>query len=259
MAPTATTHHRADLAPNRKAITVHLVTETTSKPTVALHNVTIQFESTPLLSGVSVGANPGEVVGIQGPNGSGKTSLLRIIANIASPAGGSRIGPQSCAYVPSTIDPLPLRASDWLRHFPRGQRRDPRPVLQELNFDSDLSKKLPELSFGNLRKLLLVEAFTSGEPLLVIDELTAGLDRRGSAAASGVLNRLARTGTTVVISDQENRPLPTNARALEINGQSLIEVANRSFDEQVEITLRGPRSKIAELTQSAGTFGFRPS
>lgn len=229
--------------------------------TVTLRDVTIAFGDQEVLRAASLAVAAGDVIGIHGANGSGKTSLLRVFANAAVPAVGSRSGPSTCAYVPPTIDPLPLRCGDWLGLFPRARRDDPQPVLRELGFDSDLSKRLGDLSFGNLRKLLLTEALTSGEPLIVIDEFAAGLDRHGTAAAHVIVARLAAMGVTIVLADQQDRAFPLGTRMFEIADQTIapVGVVTDCADQQVEITVRGPESQLNALIDSARSHGFEPS
>lgn len=230
-----------------------------------LREVTIDFGQGPLLEAASLETEAGgTLLGIQGTNGSGKTSLLRVVANVGTPAAGERVGPTTCAYVPPTIDPLAMRSGDWLRLFPRANRHDPLPLLQALHFDSDLSKRLRDLSFGNLRKLLLAEALTSGEELIVIDEFTAGLDRRGAVVARSAVTQLADAGTTIVLADQQDRDFPPGTSVYTISDRSLVPAVTTSTasttaiaeDPQVDVRLRGPRAELPKLAEIASSHGF---
>jgi len=129
--------------------------------------------------------------------------------------------------------------------------------LQRLGFDSDLSKRLADLSFGNLRKLLLAEALTSGEPLIVIDEFAAGLDDHGTTAVHAMVNALARNGTAIVLAEQQGRPFPTNTQLFAIQDHRL--VPTTVPDQATDVLLRGPRSRAAELVTVAADLGFSPA
>ena len=125
---------------------------------LALDAVTVRLGGRAVLHDVDLAVGPGEVVGVTGPNGSGKTTLLRVAANVLRPAGGRRVGRPALAYVPAAVDPPLLRARAWLAGVRRVRRVDPSTVLERLAFDGELERPCRELSFGNLRKLLLADA-----------------------------------------------------------------------------------------------------
>src|SRR4051812_19254556 len=87
---------------------------------LAARDLTIGRGRRIVLTGVSLALRPGEVVHVAGENGSGKTSLLRVLAGVARARGGEleRSGP--CAYVPERVQLAPaLRPAEWLRAMHR--------------------------------------------------------------------------------------------------------------------------------------------
>src|ERR1051325_8343546 len=89
-----------------------------SLPLVSLENVSLGYDSAPVLNAVNLAIYPGSLIGFAGPNGSGKTTLFRTILGLLAPLGGtlSRSCPLSnFGYVPQSaaLDPqFPLSASE---------------------------------------------------------------------------------------------------------------------------------------------------
>jgi hypothetical protein len=126
--------------------------------------------------------------------------------------------------------------------------------MAALGFDGDLASPCRALSFGNARKLLLAEAFSSGERLIVVDEASAGLDDTGVAGLRRLVEQVVEAGAAVVIADQQSRPLPCATRVFRVS-QMMLE--QDFIDETtVDLTLRGPVVAKHQLLESAGKLGF---
>jgi len=227
---------------------------------VRLDEVSVRFGRTVALHPLSLDIGRGEFRFLTGKNGSGKTTLLRVLSGVRKPSGGSRSGPARSAYVPAAAGPPPLAVSTWLRKMPSPHREDPSEalsLLDELGFDGNLSRSCRSLSFGNLRKLLLAEALTSGESLIVIDEATAGLDPVGTERLVDIVHRKVESGTTVVVADQLNR------HALRVGPVLVLQrgrCVRNAAEADVETTVRlvGPSDRSQQLIDLAKTVGFRP-
>lgn len=227
-----------------------------SSAVVVLRDVVVRFGRTVVLDGVSLSLGSGEIVGVRGSNGAGKTTLLRLLVNAYRPHAGARVGPRRSAYVPATIEPPALAAGVWLERMPRTSRSDPIVALDLLGFDGDLGSPCRALSFGNLRKLLLAEAFSAGEQLVVVDEVSAGLDDAGLAGVRTLIERAVASSTTVVLADQESRPFPPGTPVVRIARGSLIAEASDPVVDTV--TLRGPLASRRDLLDRAAEFGYAP-
>lgn len=223
---------------------------------VSLDKVSVRFGRLGVLDAVSAVFSGGQVVAVRGENGAGKTTLLRVLVNVFQPNSGRRTGPRRSAYVPAGIEPPSLAAMVWLAGIPRKNRTDPAKALRVLGFDGELRAPCRSLSFGNLRKLLLAEAFTSGEELVVVDEASLGLDDHGLDGLRQLVDQARRSGQAVVLADQQSRPIPWSDRTIEISGGAL---AEGSPDSTVtEVTLRGPRHRARELLAVAADLDFLP-
>jgi ABC-type Mn2+/Zn2+ transport system ATPase subunit len=224
--------------------------------TVVLSDVVVRFGRTVVLDRVSLSLGPGDLVGIRGSNGAGKTTLLRLLVNAYRPTAGTRRGPRRSAYVPAVIEPPALAAGVWLTRVPRPQRSDAGGALDALDFDGDLGAPCRELSFGNLRKLMLAEAFSSGEQLVVVDEVSAGLDDAGLAGVRTLVDRARSSARTVVLADQQSRPFPAGTSVIRVAGGVLHPESDDA--ETGSVILRGPVAARPELLERANELGFAP-
>jgi ABC-type multidrug transport system ATPase subunit len=159
-----------------------------------------------VLQDVGVALDPGALVHLTGANGSGKTSLLRVLAGLAAPAGGTLHRPVGCAFVPERVVLAPaLRPREWLGAM-RALRglapRDPAPSLTAAGLDpAVLDGPAARLSKGMLQRVALIEALDAGCPLLLLDEPFAGLDGDGRAWLARELAERAAEGAAVLLTD----------------------------------------------------------
>ncbi len=218
--------------------------------------VTVRLGGRPILRELDLAISCGEVVGITGPNGAGKTTLLRVAANLVRAAGGRRIGRPVLAYVPAAVDPPLLKAGAWLDGVRRHRRVPARSVLEQLAFDGDLGRPCRELSFGNLRKLLLADAFSSLAELVVVDEASGGLDSRGASALVELMTETRARGAAVLFAEQQTQGLVGADRVATLR-EGRLYVDTVADSEEVTVSLRGPASELGELTKRASVLGYR--
>jgi ABC-type multidrug transport system ATPase subunit len=159
-----------------------------------------------ILSGVELSVGAGSVVQLAGANGSGKTSLLRVLAGIAAPRRGRVQRGGACAFVPEKVALAPaLEAGQWLRAMRSLRRLEPADWdahAADSGFAPDvLGQASATLSKGTLQRVALLEAVHSGAQVLLLDEPFAGLDADGRGWLTGRLDAHLRAGGAVVATD----------------------------------------------------------
>jgi ABC-2 type transport system ATP-binding protein len=158
---------------------------------------------------------PGEIVGLLGPNGSGKTTALRLLLGFLQPtAGHAWIAGHDCwhdgiaarrvvAYLPGELRLYENMTGRQLVRFLgelRGQR--PNAAVDELarRLEIDLDRPIAELSSGMKRKVALLAVLAPRTPLLILDEPTNTLDPTMRDKLLGLLRRARAEGQAVLFS-----------------------------------------------------------
>ncbi|MEU8462235.1 ATP-binding cassette domain-containing protein [Streptomyces sp. NPDC029003] len=165
-----------------------------------------------VLRGVGLELPAGALVRIEGGNGGGKSTLLRILAGIDLPTEGRVVGrPPRTAYVPERFPAaLPLTAGAYLTHLGRVQglpgARAARRAAEELErFGAAAYARTPmaELSKGTAQKVAVAQALLARPGLLVLDEAWTGLDGPARAELDRAVTERTAAGGTVVFVDHD--------------------------------------------------------
>ncbi len=192
---------------------------------VQVKDLSVRYNARTVLSRVSLHVDPGEIVTIVGPNGSGKTSLLRAIIGAVRPAQGRVIrGDQiKIGYVPQKLHidrTLPITVLRFLK-LPGGfSQTDIDQALRQAGVPDLAKTQLSQLSSGQFQRVLLARALISNPDLLLLDEATQGLDQRGSAAFYQQIEAVRQnTGCAVLmISHELHVVMSASDRVICLNG-----------------------------------------
>jgi ABC-2 type transport system ATP-binding protein len=183
--------------------------------TISFHKLTKRYGSVLAVDDLSFDALPGRVTGLLGPNGSGKTTTLRILLGLAAPTSGTatiagrpyRRLPDRLRRVGAALDSNTFHpgrsAAQHLRIITTAADLPPRRVDEVLDLAglSDVAgRKVGGFSLGMRQRLSLAGALLGNPRVLVLDEPLNGLDPDGIAWIRGLLRSLAAGDRTVLIS-----------------------------------------------------------
>ncbi|MDQ0893828.1 ABC transporter ATP-binding protein [Agromyces ramosus] len=188
---------------------------------IETHGLTKRFRSQLAVDGLDLAVPRGAVFGFLGPNGSGKTTTIRMLLGlVAATAGDARLlgaemprhvdtvlprvgalveGPAFSPYLSGTANLRRFDAAD--RHAPRGSRATRvADALERVGLSHAAEKKVHAYSLGMKQRLGLANALLMRRELLVLDEPTNGLDPQGTREVRSLIRSLADDGTTVFVS-----------------------------------------------------------
>jgi zinc transport system ATP-binding protein len=176
--------------------------------TLQLENVSFAYgRGAPVLRDVDLEVEQGEFVAIAGPNGGGKTTLLRLVLGLEQPtAGRVRLFARRVGYLPQRAQagvdaPITVRELVSAGRAPRTRLvgplgRDDRAAVREaidrVGLGAQADRRLAALSGGQQQRAFIAKALAAEPDLLVLDEPTAGVDAEAQEAVAGLLDHLRR-------------------------------------------------------------------
>ena len=188
---------------------------------ISIRDLTVRFDGTTALDGVTLDVAPGTVLGVLGPNGAGKTTLIRVLATQTRPTSGTaavagydvveqrrevqrRIGVtgQYAALDDDLTVAENLRLVADLAGMDRRAAADSGAALASLLDLPDERSRLGQLSGGTRRRVDLAVGLLTEPDVVILDEPTTGLDPRSREQLWNVVADLAGAGVTVVLTTQ---------------------------------------------------------
>jgi ABC-2 type transport system ATP-binding protein len=186
-------------------------------------NIEFGYNKQRLFTNLSLSVEPGQIVGLLGLNGAGKTSLLKLIAGALYPQSGDitlygkstlQRNPEVLAdiyFVPEDPWGPALTPESWLNRygvFRPNLNRDLFFTLLE-EFKVDRTKLISRMSYGQRKKCALAQAMASGSRLILLDEPTNGLDIPSKAQFRRSLSLVDLQDRMFIISTHQARDLET--------------------------------------------------
>lgn len=215
-----------------------------------LRSIEKRFGRLAVLRRVELAVTRGEVVGLLGANGAGKTTMLNIVAGLLPPTAGQRVyfgevhddvGPllrSRITLVTHTAQVYPrLSARENMRLFADLRRAvgasaaDVDPLLERLGLSHAMDRMAGTFSRGMLQRLALARALLGSPELLLLDEPFTALDRPGRALLTQVLREEADDGTAILLSSHDvDAVLSVTDRVVMLEGGAIAGTAVRDRD-----------------------------
>jgi ABC-type Mn2+/Zn2+ transport system ATPase subunit len=171
----------------------------------------------PAVAAVSFALEAGERLALLGPNGGGKTTIMRAVLGELRPQAGTLRVDASCGSVPQTersrLD-YPVSALEvaimgslsrlpWWRRPGRADREAARQALERVGLGSLAEETFGELSGGQRQRVLIARALVQDARVLLLDEPFTGLDRPAAERLEALIAALAAEGHGVVIATHD--------------------------------------------------------
>lgn len=178
------------------------------------HHLRVGFNSTKILfDAVNLSLRAGELVCFMGPNGIGKSTLIRTLAGLQEPLSGSVSGgdekkvavvlTDKIAASHMTVNELIAYGRypyvDWNITLTQDDLRIINQSIDTVHVRHLLDKKLYELSDGQMQMVMIARALTQATPVILMDEPTAHLDLNNRVEIMNLLRKLARNGGKAIL------------------------------------------------------------
>jgi zinc transport system ATP-binding protein len=169
------------------------------KNLIDIQNLTVSFDSKVVLKGANLTINENDFIGVIGPNGGGKTTLLKAILGLVQPVSGEIIFSEEMKNRGSDIGYLPqvnkfdnrfpisvfdvilsglARQKSWFRGFIQKDKVKADKIVHELGIEKIAYKSIGELSGGQMQRTFLGRALISDPKLLILDEPDTYVDNQ---------------------------------------------------------------------------------
>jgi len=190
---------------------------------ICIENLTVKYRETPAITGVSLNVEAGDYLGIIGPNGGGKTTLLKAIIGLVSYTSGKIMvyGKKPgnhrglISYVPqiTTLDKrFPITVNEVVltgmlnptfipfNKYSQSDKKKADELLNMVGIYKLKDRMISELSGGEFQKMLIARALAVNPKLLLLDEPTASVDANAREQIFSLLNELNKDMTIVLVT-----------------------------------------------------------
>ena len=240
------------------------VLETMPDPLLLTTGLTKDYGSDRALDGFSLAVHPGEVVGLLGPNGSGKTTALRLILGfMRATSGTAKVAGFDCwhdsvevrkrvSYLPGELRLYEGMTGRRIVQFLgslRGETDFSTADALARQLDIDLDRPLTQMSSGMKRKVALIAVLTPKVPLVILDEPTNTLDPTMRDELLAQLSKAKAAGKTVLFSSHVLQEVES------VCDRVIILKKGKLVHEENILELRTGRQITATLFGTAPTHG----
>lgn len=200
---------------------------------IKIEQLSFSFDNASVLKGVNLAIEQGEFVGIMGPNGGGKTTLLRLIMGFLEPDEGCIQVEGKIGYVPQvqkTDREFPIRVGELILlgalskvsvfgTFSASIKQAANALMERLGLIKHRNKMFGSLSGGLAQRALLARALLSDPDILLLDEPTANIDPVSTKVIFEILEELRGKKTILIVTHDLNTIIERVGRVVCVQGK----------------------------------------
>lgn len=187
-------------------------------PVLKTNKLTKYFGKARGIIDIDIAIEQGEIFGFIGPNGAGKSTAIRTLLGLVHATSGSatifgkdivKFGPEinkNIGYLPSEVFYYDdMKAMDLLRYSGSFYTKDKKKIEKRIHelatsLDLDVTKKIDDLSYGNRKKVGIIQSILHEPKLIILDEPTGGLDPLVQQTFFALLREENKKGATILFS-----------------------------------------------------------
>ncbi|WP_020530784.1 metal ABC transporter ATP-binding protein [Flexithrix dorotheae] len=199
-------------------------------PVLELHNLTVTYENKPAVWNVDYTIPEGNLIGIVGPNGSGKTTMLKAVMGLEKPSSGYvKVFGNDLDKVRDKVAYVPQRGSvDWdfptsvydavlmgrytkQNLFKRTSKRDreiTNDCIKKVQLENFSKRQISQLSGGQQQRVFIARALAQEAELYLLDEPFAGVDAATENAIISLLQEMKAEGKTIMVVHHDLQTAP---------------------------------------------------
>jgi zinc transport system ATP-binding protein len=192
------------------------------KTVITFENVSFSYQKKEVLKNISFNVDAGEFIGLFGPNGGGKTTLLKLIMGFLKPASGKikvfgkdpQLFKSKIAYVPQALNfdrQFPISVLElvlsgrlsrlpWYGRFHPGDYDAANKILEQVGLSKFKNHSFGTLSGGQAQRALIARALVAEPKLLLLDEPTASVDSNAEREIYSILEGLKGKITILMVT-----------------------------------------------------------
>lgn len=182
---------------------------------IKLNDLTKSYGKHRGIEHINLTIEEGEIFGFIGPNGAGKSTTIRTILGLIHPTSGNAeifgkdcikyrdVNAKDIGYLPSEVFYYDhMKVKDLLAYSASFYKKDCKQKMQDLCeiLELDTSRKIEDLSFGNRKKVGIVQGLMHSPKLIILDEPTSGLDPLMQSKFFDLINEENKKGATIFFS-----------------------------------------------------------
>jgi zinc transport system ATP-binding protein len=236
-------------------------------PVIEVRDLWFSFNGQPVLKEVNLTINPGCFLAVIGPNGGGKTTLLKLMLGLLEPDRGTisvlgnnpKEAAQRIGYVPQGIgvnNTFPISVFDvalmgrmrggggWWR-FSKKDRMVAQKALERMEMWEYSTHRMEELSGGQRQRVFMARALVAEPEILLLDEPTASVDTKGQTDLYEFLKKLNESITIIVVSHDLSIVSSYVKSVACVNQQLIFHDAAEVTGEMIEMAYHCPVELIA--------------
>jgi len=207
---------------------------------VSFKDVCFSYGEAPVLRGVSFEVMPSEFIGIIGPNGGGKTTILRLAMGFLEPQtgkiklfdGSPKDNRHNVAYVPQSLrfdKQFPISVMElvlsgllsrlpWYGMYSKKDKQEAAMALERMGIEEYSERAIGTLSGGQIQRALIARALVSQPKLLLLDEPTANVDAKAEADIYRILKELSKDISIMMVTHDLKTSIDQVDRVLCVQG-----------------------------------------
>ncbi len=193
---------------------------------IEVKELSFSYNSQIVLNNISFTVAKGDYLGIIGPNGGGKTTLVKVLLGLLHPKKGTVIVRGTCGYVPQKaaqeISGLPATVREIIESGEKKNEERIKEVMNITDVEDYQNKLISELSGGERQKVFIARALVKNPDILFLDEPSTGVDVASQGKFYSFLKELNKKGITIIFVSHDINVVAREAKnVLCVGGKNL--------------------------------------